>query len=227
MNSALHTASKPSPILWLWVPVVIILIQICVEIFVPLEYLPEMHTEGGPIETLQFVFMVMACFLALYLMVTAKQPFMKIWLAILLAGSIYIAGEEVSWGQHLFGWYTPEFWTSINDQNETNLHNTSSWLDQKPRAILTVAMVVGGLVFPMLRRFKPSALPKKFESIYPQDYMFVTALGVLVPYLSQEIAVTFFNKGLFHRVSEVQELYMYYFILLYLWGLKKQGVSNR
>lgn len=226
MNSGLQTSSKPSSILWLWVPVVILIVQICVEIFVPVEFLPEMHTEGGPIETLQFVFMVLACLLGAYLLITAKNSFMKIWLAILLAGSIYIAGEEVSWGQHIFEWYTPEFWSSVNDQNETNLHNTSSWLDQKPRALLIIGMVVGGLIFPLLRRFKPAVLPQKFSNIYPQDYMVVTALGVIGPYLVQEISDVFFGVDLFHRVSEVQELYMYYFILLYLWGLKKSGISQ-
>lgn len=216
----------PSAILWLWVPIIIIIAQIGVELFVPVEYLPEMHSEGGPIESLQFIVMSLACLLAFYLLIRVENKLLKVWIAILLAGSIYITGEEVSWGQHIFGWYTPEFWTSINDQNETNFHNTSSWLDQKPRALLIIGMVVGGVVFPLLRKFKPSALPQKFASLYPQDYIFVTALGVIVPYLLQEIAVNLFNVGLFHRVSELQELYMYYFILLYLWGLKRQAITN-
>ena len=196
--------------------------QIGVELFVPEEYLPEMHSEGGPIESLQFIFMSIACLLAAYLLVCIEDRFLKLWVAILLAGSIYITGEEISWGQHLFEWYTPEFWSQVNDQNETNLHNTSSWLDQKPRLLLFIGMVIGGIVFPLLRRYRPSALPQKFDSIYPQDYIFVTALGVLLPYLAHEIAEHFFDAAMFHRVSEVQELYMYYFILLYVWGLKKQ-----
>lgn len=36
---------------------------------------------------------------------------------------IFVLGEEVSWGQHYFGWAAPEGWTAINSQNETTLHN--------------------------------------------------------------------------------------------------------
>lgn len=35
------------------------------------------------------------------------------------------AGEEISWGQRIFGWETPESIAAINDQNETNLHNVN------------------------------------------------------------------------------------------------------
>ncbi|MEQ9261181.1 MAG: hypothetical protein RIG84_19000 [Roseovarius sp.] len=33
------------------------------------------------------------------------------------------AGEEVSWGQRIFGWESGEFFQESNKQNETNLHN--------------------------------------------------------------------------------------------------------
>jgi hypothetical protein len=34
-----------------------------------------------------------------------------------------IAGEEISWGQRLVGWTTPEALGGVNVQDETNLHN--------------------------------------------------------------------------------------------------------
>ena len=33
------------------------------------------------------------------------------------------AGEEISWGQRLIGWDTPDGWRDANLQGETNLHN--------------------------------------------------------------------------------------------------------
>lgn len=33
------------------------------------------------------------------------------------------AGEEISWGQRVFGWESGDFWVENNDQAETNLHN--------------------------------------------------------------------------------------------------------
>ena len=32
-------------------------------------------------------------------------------------------GEEISWGQRVFGWETPELFGDYNKQNETNFHN--------------------------------------------------------------------------------------------------------
>lgn len=43
---------------------------------------------------------------------------------------IFIAGEELSWGQRLVGWDTPEFILENNEQGEFNLHNLSTQLFQ-------------------------------------------------------------------------------------------------
>ncbi len=45
-----------------------------------------------------------------------------IWIAIGLV-AIFIAGEEISWGQHLFKWSVPEELRKINYQKEINIHN--------------------------------------------------------------------------------------------------------
>ena len=49
---------------------------------------------------------------------------------------LYIAGEEMSWGQHFFHWNTPEYWAEVNRQEETNLHNTYAIFEKTPRSIL-------------------------------------------------------------------------------------------
>lgn len=36
---------------------------------------------------------------------------------------LFGAGEEISWGQRIFGLETPESWREVNVQEETNLHN--------------------------------------------------------------------------------------------------------
>jgi hypothetical protein len=42
---------------------------------------------------------------------------------LLIAAFVVIAGEEISWGQRVFGWETPETVAEVNLQEETNLHN--------------------------------------------------------------------------------------------------------
>ena len=40
---------------------------------------------------------------------------------------LLISMEEISWGQRLFGWSTPEVLTGANEQNETNFHNITGF----------------------------------------------------------------------------------------------------
>lgn len=206
--------------LWLIVPILIILGQVGIELsFDDREFLARLHSEGGPQETLQEIIMLAAVLVSAWMLIRHPWRTRKpegLLIALVALGSIYILGEEISWGQHKLGWSTPEFWGTLNDQNETNIHNTSSWFDQKPRLLLFIGIVVGGLVVPALRRWKPSALPVKFQIYYPSNLLIPTALGVLVPYTAQEIAEHVFGTKIFTRVSEVQEVYIYYFILLYL-----------
>jgi len=48
----------------------------------------------------------------------------------LLLGILFFLafGEEISWGQRIFGWNTPEGFSDINAQKETNIHNL--WMFQ-------------------------------------------------------------------------------------------------
>src|SRR6185295_2537016 len=79
-----------------------------------------------------------------------EHPWLAAWVVIAALCCLYVTGEEISWGQQLFHWTTPEYWTRINDQHETNLHNTSAWFDQKPRLLLETGVTVGGLIIPLL-----------------------------------------------------------------------------
>lgn len=47
----------------------------------------------------------------------------RIVYALMAAACLFIAGEELSWGQWLFHWETPAQLASVNLQQETNLHN--------------------------------------------------------------------------------------------------------
>ena len=201
------------------VPLLILMGQILVEIFVPVADKPAFHSEGGPHEMVEAFFLVCAIPVAFYLCAKVENKWLKVWTAIAGICCVYVAGEELSWGQTIFHWGTPDSWAVINDQNETNLHNTSSWLDQKPRAVLEIGVLVGGLIIPALRKWKPEKLPQKFKYIYPDNAVVFTAICALLVKLSNVYGhITGYN--IFWRSSEVMELYLYYFVLLYLLGRK-------
>lgn len=214
---------------WLGLPLFFMMGQIAIEIFVPDNLKPSLHSEWGPHETLQTIFIALAFVVGC---ITLRRVNWKndrltgAWILLATLCCFYVAGEEISWGQQIVKWDTPAYWSTLNDQNETNLHNTSDWLDQKPRLLLFIGIAFGGLVIPALRRWKLSSLPAKFEKLYPPDCLVVTALGVAVPYAIQEITEQFIRGGLFHRVSELQELFMYYFVFLYLLNLRNRIISQ-
>jgi len=82
--------------------------------------------ECGFAESLQVAFYLIAFIIGI--MVTRElfrsgQNTMGILYIFVCFGLFFLCGEEINWGQNIFAWQTPEAYTSINKQNETNIHN--------------------------------------------------------------------------------------------------------
>ncbi len=225
-----HTDNHPpGKILWLWLPLAWLAFQAVIEITLSPHALDIIHSENGPHELLQWVVITIAFLVAcrtLWSMDRGANRWLTAWIAIAAICGLYVSGEEMSWGQTIMHWATPADWATINDQDETNLHNTSSWLDQKPRMLLELGTIVGGLLIPLLRRYRPQWLPQKFTIIYPADSIAITAAIYAGIKLAQGIGRHFFHVTLFERSSEVEELYMYYFVLLYLLEMQRRLARN-
>jgi hypothetical protein len=74
--------------------------------------------------------------------------------------SFLVAGEEVSWGNRLFGFIVPEYFLSENYQQELNVHNLLA--NQATIRWLTVFILAGwGIFLPALRSLM--SLKKSFE----------------------------------------------------------------
>lgn len=204
-------------------PIIFLIIQIAIEHFTDMHVMGRLLSENGPYEIIQFLIISSACFVALlnvFFFQNKSKRLLVAWCITAFICSLYVAGEEVSWGQHFFDWQTPENWSEKNDQNETNLHNTSSWLDQKPRLLLFLGIIMGGIILPIIRQIKELPLPKHILELIPSKELMVVALCVTLPYIAEKIGEAY-GYIIFIRVSEIQELYMFYFVLLYLISLKK------
>lgn len=206
---------------WLGIPLLLIIAQIAIETLCNEQTKEMLLQEGGLHENLQAVVMVVNVILASLLVKRVQGLGLKLWFGIAALASFYIAGEELSWGQWIFHWSTPEEWAAINDQNETNLHNTSSWFDQKPQTLLQIGILVGGLIIPLLKIFKPDSLPKKFNAIYGDYHLIPTALIALLLKLIDTLS-GIFHWHFFWRISEILELYMFCFVALYLLYMLKK-----
>ncbi len=218
--------SVPS-LMWLWIPIGVFVVQLGLDMVLPVDTKAWMYNENGPYELGQVVVLVAAIAVAVMTLVRMDKADKGVmaWIGLALLCCVYVAGEEISWGQQILKWNTPEYWAAINDQNETNLHNTSSWLDQKPRLILELGVYFGGIILPLLRKYKPGLLPRRFEPIYPGSAVVVTAVVCLCVRFA-DMAADATGTPLFGRAAEVEEAYLYYFVLLYLMELRHRYVRK-
>lgn len=134
------------------------------------------------------------------------------WLGIWTLACLYFAGEEISWGQWFFQWDTPETIASLNDQQETNLHNMSSWLDQKPRLMVELFIFFAGFIAPLLSIKKKDRSGHWFWIIAPASCLSAAALFVFVRGASWVDGETMALLG----DSELREFTVAWFLALYL-----------
>lgn len=82
--------------------------------------------EDGPLEWAQLGFDLVAAAAATWVAVALHRRGMRgasaLW-ALFALVCVFIAGEEISWGQRLVGRETPEALRAVNHQEETNVHN--------------------------------------------------------------------------------------------------------
>jgi hypothetical protein len=110
-------------------------------------------SEDHILEWGQFGLFAVAGIVAAWVAVERWRSGMR-WHALLFGafalGLLFIAGEEISWGQRLFGFRTPDELDKINEQGETTLHNITGAL----ASINTVMFLIGvvGTLLPIADR---------------------------------------------------------------------------
>lgn len=138
------------------------------------------------------------------------------WALVLLAiGAIYFCGEEASWGQHYFGWSTPESWKQANYQGETNLHNIDEFriLDSLPRNLLSAGIIVSCVFWPLwkwARRIDLDAARSRFYWIWPTSAVWPVGWLSLLPQLDKRL-----GWGLLFDQGETEEMYFALFLAVY------------
>ncbi len=220
--------NKPTDLpkwLWLWLPIATVLLPYVARIINPATD-TVIFGELGLIENMTVFFLVCALVVAIrsYKYFRDFQfSIFKFWIALLALGCFYYLGEELSWGQHWIGWATPEVWQEVNDQGETNLHNTSALLDQLPRSILTLAAVVGGIFVPIYFLIRNKELNADQFSfwLWPTYVNIPTCLAAVVVSLHKK-AYAIFNTDVPYlldlRAGEIKECLLALFLFMYLFS---------
>ncbi len=130
----------------------------------------------------------------------------------MILGAAYFALEEISYGQHMFGWGTAETWKELNDQDETNLHNVHSLFDQVPRALLSLGILIGGVLLPLYRHFRDIKLDESSRFYWQWPTLDCITVGLLVV-LIRPILTVFETDAI--NTGETKENLIALFIMLY------------
>jgi hypothetical protein len=169
--------------------------------------------EDGAIEYATFFFLLCIGLLQLYRLFTIGKGKPVLWkLSVLFLGLLFLfgAGEEISWGQRIFGIESGEFFQGNNLQKETNFHNLEIGGVKLNKLIfsqlLTVIMGIYLLIMPILYR--------KFKGIEKLVNMFV----IPVPRLSHIVAflINTLFIAILPNLSRKWEVYELFFAVIFL-----------
>jgi hypothetical protein len=205
---------------WLGIPLLVAAFAIGTYQLVPHFYLRYVLPEGyGLLEISHFFIPLFGLFIAASLLLmpfVRARPFVFTVALIAALSCLYIAGEEMSWGQHFFNWNTPEYWAAVNRQDETNLHNTWAIFEKTPRSILETGIFIGGLIVPLAAIFYPWLRACRLSLFLPADALMPTALGAFFFKLLDRLQQAGYVDTILQRPSETIETYLYFFMLAYL-----------
>ena len=184
--------------------------------------------ESGVTETTTVALLLLALLGGLYVTRWAwrqGERSLALWFGLFALGCLYFGGEEASWGQHWFGWATPESWRALNNQAETNLHNSNalagSLLDQLPRNLLAVGMLVGGAILPLVQRARASTYTPGSFRYWIMPSIECVPIGFIAPLASmpEKIFEALLDSVPFPfdiDAGEVKELMFALFLALYI-----------
>ena len=205
---------------WLWLPILATIALIVTFRINEQFYRDWVKPEGyGVLELSQFLLAFGGFVIALRLML---RPYVKGWSLLFVACAafaivcFFIAGEEHSWGQHFFHWNTPDYWSQLNRQQETNLHNSFSALNHPPQVILEIGIVAGGILMPLWQRIMGPFQDPLLKLFAPPVALMPTALCAMLFKFAKTIGNDDAALDIVARPSEAMELFFYLFIFGYL-----------
>jgi hypothetical protein len=212
--------------LWLWFPPLLVVMMVVVGATDPTTFASWFKRKEGPIEWATFLVLLPAIAAGIYVWrrrATLPTRWLGRWMALVGIGAFYYAGEEISWGQQIWHWSTPEFLAEINDQQETNFHNLEGFgiFEELPRNALEQWILWGGIVVPLVAYFRGRTFGSESWQRWfvPTLCCLPTAILAIVIRLPDRLdRVTGKQLAWLRdvRVSEPQEYYFALFLMMYL-----------
>lgn len=197
----------------------------------PVNFFIEINKEDQLIETLQFFVVIFSAGLAFLLaLLHQKQKNTFYFLFYLFGGLVllFVAGDEISWGQRIFNFQTPELILQHADsQNEVSIHNTQGIVQYLGQIYLFIGAYgsFSFIIYEILKRkFKKiEPIIKHFFIIFPASLFFF--LKFLYDFLSGQTSIDFPFK--FRSWSEYTELAMYLGVFIHLFLLYYKHLAKK
>jgi len=189
---------------------------------------PWIHGEFGIAENIQLLTLGIACGYAVFIFQDQRalaHPWLVPWITLVMIGSVFLIGEEMSWGQHFFGWTTPESLELVNTQKETNIHNTTYFSKMHPKEVLILAILMSGGVHYLLKVYAGRGLIDSPWWLFPSVDCIPIVILFLI-WLRVDVHVLEWLAGDIWHLSvgslrhELRENFIYYFTLVYLISIR-------
>lgn len=152
--------------------------------------------EDGLLENMQVIFYFTAAVVSLICSLKFFKIFKRpeaIFFLLLSISLFFIAGEEISWGQRIFGIETPENFARMNLQEETTIHNLG-FFQSKIDYIYMLLGLWGAFSAMIVKNLLPK-LYKKYYLFFPMPILFFYFFAVTRFYFLNKFVV--FNYQLF------------------------------
>ena len=190
----------------------------------PFDFFKKFVSEDNFIENLQFFVILSSSFISFKI---AKHfhninKFFTICYFLFGIFLFLIAGDEISWGQRIIGFQTPQNIEIKNTQGELTLHNLNSVVDYTWIAYLLISIYGSfGFLFKYI-------LPKSFKKIF--TYISIPSFATpyfIFPLIYHLITRPWQTHNIGHW-SEIAELMMYFGILFYCLNVHKpSGATSK
>ncbi|OEK08594.1 hypothetical protein A8C32_03855 [Flavivirga aquatica] len=172
--------------------------------------------ENKPIEILTFIVFILAGFYGLNLSIKLfkfKKLFPALLYFIFSFCLIFLAMEEIAWGQWFFHFETPDSWKEINLRNETTIHNIDGI--QGNTEILRLIYGVSGLIGIWFYRFY------KFKDVYVPIILLPWFIVIIfhgsIDFYADIVSVGNRADLILQESSELIELLIAISSFIYLW----------
>lgn len=131
-----------------------------------------LYAEDQPLEQMTALFSAAAGFLMIRASLGLASARSRSILVVLGGSAILFALEEISWGQRVFDFSSPQVFEAHNDQGETNLHNFANPVLDPATAALCVLVAAYLLFMPRISRvfpadIRPLFMPENARAMVP------------------------------------------------------------